>query len=184
MRKLVTALVMFAMLQGCAGNAIVKGGDADLSTLQLFGDAQPHFTVDLACSGASVEETRQCLTVSNEFYAWAGSRHIRLHSGGLDDPPVRGGTPVAGTPDQPYRIVVRFQPYFQATMLAGTAGTYIPGEVGYRGAIQVIDTSSGQVLRDLPLQERQVVPDRVNISDFIRADADAVIAKIDPGYSP
>jgi hypothetical protein len=69
-------------------------------------------------------------------------------------------------------------------MLAGTAGTYIPGEVGYRGAIQVIDTSSGQVLRDLPLQERQVVPDRVNISDFIRADVDAVIAKIDPGYSP
>lgn len=184
MRKLIWALTTLAALQGCASSP--TSTDESLSSLQLFGaDAQPRFVADLACAGSSAQETNQCATVSNAFYAWANARHIRLHSTGRDEALFDAGHPSAEAMklSKPYRVAIHFQPFFAASELAGTAGTYVPGEAGYEATVYVFDATSGALIKKMNMRRRQEIPEQANVTPFIRADAEDVIARMDSGYS-
>lgn len=191
MRKLLLFLpgLVALSLQGCASSpanvSATTGANDDLSSLKLFGpDHEPQFVADLACSARTARDSAQCLSVSNAFYAWANARHIRLHSAQTNE--IRTDMPSASAVrlGKTYRVVIRFQPLSTATQLSGTGGTYIPGTVGYKGSIDVFDARTGALIRQVPLRQRQDVPDQANVTTFIEADANSVIARLDPAYLP
>lgn len=191
MRKLLLFLpgLVALSLQGCASSpanvSATTGASNDLSSLKLFGpDHEPQFVADLACSARTARDSAQCLSVSNAFYAWANARHIRLHSAQTNE--IRTDMPSASAVrlGKTYRVVIRFQPLSTATQLSGTGGTYIPGTVGYKGSIDVFDARTGALIRQVPLRQRQDVPDQANVTTFIEADANSVIARLDPAYLP
>ena len=186
MRKLMLAGLMALALQGCASSPTAANASDEMASLKLFdANSSPQFVVDLACSGRTAREARQCLTVSNAFYAWANARHIRLHAAQSSEASFGPASSAdAMRLGKAYRIAIGFQPFSTATVLPGTGGDYVPGEVGYTAEIDVFDARSGALVRKSALHQRQDVPDRANVTTFIKADAYSVIAGLDPAYSP
>lgn len=187
-------LLLFAMVAVLAIQlpALARTESDDLSFLQLLGpNGQTGFDLDLACAGETTTSGVQCATVSNAFEAWANGRQIKLRSIGKDDPEFDGKSIPAQAPAAAaYRVAILFQPIVVPAMhlWGGTfnqmASGSSPGSVGYRAAVFIYDANSGVLVRKMKLHDRKQLPDDANVTPAMAAEVQAVIAKLDPGYTP
>jgi len=182
----VIAWVLLAALQGCASMG-GSGTNQDFSSLKLFGaDGQPRFVLELACAGKTADQTVQCATVRHAFMQWSDGRHVEMRSIGMDDPLFSGNAAALGKGD--FRVAIQFEPDVIPSYdeWHGTQGNmssgHVNGRVGYEATIYVF-SAAGTLMRKSPAREHVELPDRANVTPFIRAGAFDVIARLDPGYS-
>jgi hypothetical protein len=186
-----TLILVISMLQGCSGSP--TKADSALSSLRLFGsDAQPRFTLDLACAGLESTSDVQCSTVSNTFSSWSVDRHIKLRIVNQDDSAFQTGAINArlqSIPSTvPYLITVRIEPQVEPSFREAGNGVPMPGggghpgSVGYRAWIQVFSTSTGVLIQKQALHHRQTVPDHSNVTPAFKTEVDRVIRSIDSAY--
>jgi len=196
MRVVLFAFALLATLamSGCAASrASARADQRKLASLQLFGgDAQPRFVAYLACSAETRDGTPQCRTVSNAFDAWANARNISLHLVEKNDPAFQAQPlPVSqnGPSGKLYRVAVRFTPVVTPSFdeWHGSNGNlssgFVAGKVGYEATVDVFSAATGALLETFSRHEHQDMPQHANVTPIIRADADALIEQIDPGYS-
>lgn len=191
-RAFTTVAIAALALSACASIDSSPGGKR-LASLHLF-DAQshPNFIVYVACSGEMKYETIQCATVSHAFHTWSHARNIHLDEIGPDDPLFSTGRPLGGASPapsgEPYCVAIRFEPVIVPSMdtWSGTMGTMtsgtVPGRAGYLATLYVFSRASGALLRKLPLHAQVEMPEHADVTPTIKADAYAVIHRIDPAY--
>ena len=183
-RKLILFMTAALVLQAGLSRA---GSNDDLLFLQLLGPGgQTSFDVDLACVAETATSEPQCATVHKAFDEWANARQIKLRSIGKDDPEFEGKLTPAQGPAAEYRVAILFEPVVVSTMniWGGTFNNYTPGSAGFRARLFIYDANSGALVRKLEFHDRKQLPDDANVTPAIAAEVQAVIAKLDPGYTP
>jgi len=187
------ALLVTLTLPGCAASsASARADQRKLASLQLFdGNAQPRFVAYLACSAETRDGIPQCRTVSNAFNTWASARNISLQLVEKNDPAFQT-QPLPVSQDAPsgklYRVAVRFTPVVTPSFdeWHGSNGNlssgFVAGKVGYEATVDVFSAATGALLETFSRHEHQDMPQHANVTPLMRADANALIEQIDPGY--